>query len=747
MGRRPRAGLAAAHASRGRVARDRRGPRRIDDHGGVARLPRRRARRRVRRGVDHGRRASVRPAHRRGAGECGRDEPADPLRRGPDEPGELRDDAPRVGGRAHGRDPHVRGWVDLGTLRSGRCRRCRRARAHGGRQPDHASPVPRARPDRARRGAVRAGHRRGGAPDGPRARADRDERRCPRLRPAVHRRARRRRHGRRDPERGSARPGDRQSDRRRRHERRDRARQPRPTPRGFQPHGTCVRGGADLVRTARRARSDRARAHRPRVTGAAVQGDRRRSVERRPGVRCRRGDRGRRQRHHRGDRGAVPRRCDHGRRGDRRVGRRADPARRGRRSHVLLRAARLPGRAASRDHPERRAPDPAREGGPVRGVPAADGRVRHRDRGSHPAGGSVRRSYRPGARDGARSRAGLRPRERDERGERRRHGRPHRPAEPGGPRRDRTGRPTSREARDRSGAPIPGALRRGDGYPARHRSVPAARRCRRPSRPTGRGGRPPLAAAAALPDPRGATHERRVRSQPGRRGRCPAPTPHRRPRGSSGRSPGCRRREGTVHHAHPYPVRGAERGRPRHDRAQRRHDPRAGRHRVPRGARRAPADEGRRVRHRGGAGAVPARAGAPTRPGHRPAGVRPDRPQPEQHRARRRHRDRVRACLRVAVRARPRRRPPVRHDRGLPELREARLHHAVPAPLGRHGLRARRPAGEQTALRHGLCAHALLGQAVHGVGHAPPTRAGHGRDGPHPVRRRRARGRPSRARA
>ena len=94
----------------------------------------------------------------------------------------------------------------------------------------------------------------------------------------------------------------------------------------------------------------------------------------------------------------------------------------------------------------------------------------------------------------------------------------------------------------------------------------------------------------------------------------------------------------------------------------------------------------------------------------------------------------LRARLRLAVRARPRRRPPLRHDRGLPQLREAHVHDAVPAPLGRHGVRARRPAGQQAALRHGLRAHALLGQALHGLGHAPQAGAGHGRDGADPVR-------------
>ena len=40
----------------------------------------------------------------------------------------------------------------------------------------------------------------------------------------------------------------------------------------------------------------------------------------------------------------------------------------------------------------------------------------------------------------------------------------------------------------------------------------------------------------------------------------------------------------------------------------------------------------------------------------------------------------------------------------------------VAAPLRRHGLRAGRRAGQQAAPRHGVRAHALLGQAVHGLG-------------------------------
>ena len=59
--------------------------------------------------------------------------------------------------------------------------------------------------------------------------------------------------------------------------------------------------------------------------------------------------------------------------------------------------------------------------------------------------------------------------------QRRRHGRAHRAPEQGGARRDRGGRPPRREGRDRGRAALPGALRRRDGDPARHRSLRTAR--------------------------------------------------------------------------------------------------------------------------------------------------------------------------------------------------------------------------------------------------------------------------------
>ena len=92
--------------------------------------------------------------------------------------------------------------------------------------------------------------------------------------------------------------------------------------------------------------------------------------------------------------------------------------------------------------------------------------------------------------------------------------------------------------------------------------------------------------------------------------------------------------------------------------------------------------------------------------------------------------------LRLAVHPQPRRGPSLRAHRGFPEFRQARLHGALAASLGRHDLRAGRPAGQQAAFRHGLQPHQIQRQAVHGLGHAPRTRRRYGRDGEDRVRRR-----------
>ena len=130
------------------------------DHGDMPGVPRRGARGGVRRGLDDGGRTPVRPAHGRRARERRRDEPADPVRRGPDEPGELRDDASGRRGGADRGGPRVPRRTGGRPLRAGRRRARRRARAHVVGNPIMHHLVLRARPDRARWRAVRAGHRR-----------------------------------------------------------------------------------------------------------------------------------------------------------------------------------------------------------------------------------------------------------------------------------------------------------------------------------------------------------------------------------------------------------------------------------------------------------------------------------------------------------------------------------------------------------------------------------------------------------
>ena len=73
---------------------DSRRPRRPDRRR-LAGLRRRGLRRRRRRRLDDHRRSPLRPVRRRRARQRRADEPADPLRRGPDEPGVVRDDEPR----------------------------------------------------------------------------------------------------------------------------------------------------------------------------------------------------------------------------------------------------------------------------------------------------------------------------------------------------------------------------------------------------------------------------------------------------------------------------------------------------------------------------------------------------------------------------------------------------------------------------------------------------------------------------
>ena len=112
-----------------------------------------------RRRLDDHRRAPLRPATGEGGGLHRADEPADPLRRGPDEPGQLRDAEPERGDGDDARG--ARGAERAGRAGGGGGADRPGADLRGGdrRQPDHAPPAARHRPDRARHGAVRAGHR------------------------------------------------------------------------------------------------------------------------------------------------------------------------------------------------------------------------------------------------------------------------------------------------------------------------------------------------------------------------------------------------------------------------------------------------------------------------------------------------------------------------------------------------------------------------------------------------------------
>ena len=80
--------------------------------------------------------------------------------------------------------------------------------------------------------------------------------------------------------------------------------------------------------------------------------------------------------------------------------------------------------------------------------------------------------------------------------------------------------------------------------------------------------------------------------------------------------------------------------------------------------------------------------------------------------------------------------PALCDDRGFPQFREARLHVAVAASFGRHGVRAGRRPGGQAPSRHGLQPHPLFRQAVHGIGHGAERARGFGHHGEDGVRRR-----------
>ena len=272
--------------------------------------------------------------------------------------------------------------------------------------------------------------------------------------------------------------------------------------------------------------------------------------------------------------------------------------------------------------------------------------------------------------------------------------------------RDRGGGAYRHEDRDRHRTPLPGALRGFAGLPARHRPVPEpGPGGATPAPPTG--GQPHLAPTPARPAPTGG---HRIMSD----------TSHRRSGGRAGRQAtrlAAHIETRAVPHPHAHPGRGAQRGGRRAHRAQRRHHPRAGRRHLPRLPRGAEHPRRRRGRRRWGPRSLPAWDVPADRHRERPRHLHPARPQPGSQRADRRQRHGARAELRLPLRPRPRPRPPLRHAGRLRELREADLLLAVPAPLGRHGLRAGRRTGQQAAPGHGVRPPPLQRQAVHGLGH------------------------------
>ena len=137
--------------------------------------------------------------------------------------------------------------------------------------------------------------------------------------------------------------------------------------------------------------------------------------------------------------------------------------------------------------------------------------------------------------------------------------------------------------------------------------------------------------------------------------------------------------------------------------------------------------QGERVRFEPGLVAEPAEDRArqlhPSRPQSRPLGQD------------RRQRSGLLARLWLALRPRHRQGPALRLARGFPEFRQARLCLALDASLRRHGLRARRRAGEQAPYGHGLFPYPLFRQTLHGLGDGGGAGRGFHRDGQARLRR------------
>ena len=170
-------------------------------------------------------------------------------------------------------------------------------------------------------------------------------------------------------------------------------------------------------------------------------------------------------------------------------------------------------------------------------------------------------------------------------------------------------------------------------------------------------------------------------------------------------------------------------------RSDRRPHPGRDRHRVPRRSGGARSLEAGRREDRRRAGEI--RAGHAARnPEDRAGAVHPARAQSGEFRRDRRQERRLFAGLRLALRDGYRQGPPLRHDRGFPQLREAGAVLALAAPFRRHDLRAGRRAGQQAPSRHGLQPHQIFRPRLHGLGDGGEPRGRFHRHGAHRLRRR-----------
>ncbi len=436
------------------------------------------------------------------------------------------------------------------------------------------------------------------------------------------------------------------------------------------------------------------------------------------------------------DRRAVPGGRHHdGRHRSTARSRRASPRDRPRRPDLLATSSTTATPPAASRHPERRPRDPARQGRALRGRAAADGPARDRPRRRDPARRCVRQPDRPGPRDGPRPRCpdcdlGQRHVGR----QRRRHGRADRAAVGAARGRDRGGRPPRREDRDRRRAALPGALRRGDGVPARDR--PRSRTSRAvvalPARAPTDGAAGADAAHGTTPPPRrrgrheGGPHDGRPRSAaaaavaprgrpraPRARGQRPVPDPRRWRRSRCSTRRACRSSRRT-------PTRSSRRSgsssaaTPRRCSCSR-----------------------RRRRRRRRAGPLPARDVPPDRPGDRAARRSPST------RATRSATSRSAACTRCFA---PNYGSPFVRDLDngrrygtIEDFRNfVKLTYMTPY-LHHSGGTVCEPVDVPVNKRHLDMVYAHIRysrQAVHGLGDAPERARGHGRDGADPVRRR-----------